>query len=109
LISISLALIPIGGYGPRWFMQDKHADPTDAVRIHLDLQSRQSVGIHWGTFVLTSEPLDEPPRLLAQACAERGVPAKTFRALAIGETLAVDTDPTEFQRNKEAPNKTAMQ
>ncbi|UXY17139.1 MBL fold metallo-hydrolase [Chitiniphilus purpureus] len=89
-----LALIPIGGYGPRWFMQEKHADPDDAVRIHQDLGARYSIGIHWGTFILTSEPVEEPPQLLAQALARYGVPQDRFLVLQPGQTWALRTQTT---------------
>ncbi|NDY91829.1 MBL fold metallo-hydrolase [Ideonella livida] len=88
-----LALIPIGGYGPRDFMQDKHVDPDQAVRIHRDLGARRSVGIHWGTFVLTAEPLDEPPHLLAEALERQGVAADAFTTEPPGRTLAVPLPP----------------
>ncbi len=84
-----IALIPIGAYEPRWFMKSQHVDPTEAVRIHLDLQARQSVGIHWGTFVLTDEPLDQPPRDLAAARTTQGVADDAFFVLAVGETRKI--------------------
>jgi N-acyl-phosphatidylethanolamine-hydrolysing phospholipase D len=89
-----LALVPIGGYGPRDFMREKHADPDDAVLIHQDIQARHSVAIHWGTFVLTAEPIDEPPKRLADARQRHGIDESAFRVLAIGETwmLPVATD-----------------
>lgn len=81
-----IALIPIGAYEPRWFMKSQHVDPAEAVQIHLDLHARQSVGIHWGTFALTDEPLDQPPRDLAAARTTRGLPEAAFSVVAIGET-----------------------
>ena len=39
----------------RWFMSPQHVDPAQAVDIHRDIRSKHSIGIHWGTFVLTSE------------------------------------------------------
>jgi len=81
-----LALIPIGAYEPRWFMSQQHVDPAEAVRIHLDLHARQSIGIHWGTFSLTDESLDEPPRALEVARREQGVADDAFGVMAIGET-----------------------
>jgi len=82
-----LALIPIGAYEPRWFMKEQHVNPEEAVRIHRDLQARRSLGIHWGTFELSDESLDEPPRALARARQVAGVPEDGFTVTAIGQTL----------------------
>jgi len=81
-----IALLPIGAYEPRWFMQRQHVDPDEAVRIHRDLGAKASLGIHWGTFELTDESLDEPPRRLAQARQAQGVSDSAFFTLAIGQT-----------------------
>lgn len=83
---IDLAMIPIGAYQPRWFMSAMHVEPEEAVRIHLDLQSLQSVAMHWGTFQLTEEPLDQPPQKLAQALAKKSVPVEKFWVFRHGET-----------------------
>lgn len=64
---IDLAFLPIGAYEPRWFMKDQHINPAEAVAIHHILQSRWSVGMHWGTFQLTDEEPDAPPAELALA------------------------------------------
>jgi N-acyl-phosphatidylethanolamine-hydrolysing phospholipase D len=81
-----LALIPVGAYEPRWFMKAQHANPAEAVQIHLDLAAQRSIGIHWGTFQLTDEALDEPPRALAAAARERGLADDAFTVMAVGET-----------------------
>ncbi len=81
-----LALLPIGAYEPRWFMKEQHIDPAEAVQIHLDLAARRSIGIHWGTFALTDEALDEPPRALETARRQRGLADDAFTVMAIGET-----------------------
>ena len=83
---IDLAALPIGAYEPRWFMQVMHINPEEAVRIHQDLRARYSVAMHWGTFVLTDEPLDEPPHKLAAARRAAGVPAEHFFVMQHGET-----------------------
>ena len=43
------SMIPIGAYSPRWFMSPIHCSPEDAVRVHEDIKSKRSVGMHWGT------------------------------------------------------------
>ena len=81
-----LAILPIGGYEPRWFMEKQHIDPTQAVQIHKDLGARYSVGMHWGVFELTDESLDEPPQALSVARVSAGVPAERFFVMKLGET-----------------------
>jgi L-ascorbate metabolism protein UlaG (beta-lactamase superfamily) len=86
---IDLALLPIGAYEPRWFMKDIHMNPAEAVQAHLDLGAHQSIAMHFGTFQLTPEGIDEPVRALAKALVERGVPAERFRALEVGEPVTL--------------------
>jgi N-acyl-phosphatidylethanolamine-hydrolysing phospholipase D len=81
-----LALIAIGGYEPRWFMKEQHVNPSEAVQIHRDLNAKRSIGIHWGTFELTDESLDAPPRALAEARRQAGLADEAFGVLAIGAT-----------------------
>ena len=81
-----LALLPIGAYEPRWFMRAQHIDPDEAVQIHRDLVAERSIGIHWGTFELTDESLDEPPQALARAARRAGLADDTFTVVAIGAT-----------------------
>ena len=83
---IDLAALPIGAYAPRWFMKTMHINPAEAVRAHQDLKARYSVGMHWGTFRMTDERLDEPPKKLAAAREEAGIPAHRFFLLQHGET-----------------------
>lgn len=61
-----LSAIPIAAYEPRWFHRPAHLDPADAVKVHQDVRSRRSVGVHCCTWSLTDEPLDEPPKLLVR-------------------------------------------
>jgi len=84
---IDLALIPIGAYAPRGFMRPVHVDPEEAVKIHQDVGSRLSLAMHWGTFRLTIEPLDEPPRWLAAALQAAELPGDVFQVPAPGETI----------------------
>jgi N-acyl-phosphatidylethanolamine-hydrolysing phospholipase D len=90
-----LALLAIGAYEPRWFMIEQHMNPREAVQAHRDLGARRSLGIHWGTFPLTDEALDQPPRDLDAARRAAGVAEADFFTLAIGETrwLAAQSKP----------------
>jgi L-ascorbate metabolism protein UlaG (beta-lactamase superfamily) len=85
-----LALIPIGAYAPRWFMGPQHVDPQQAVQIFEDVHAKKAIGIHWGTFELADEPLDEPPKLLAQAVHEAGLPDDAFTVLHHGQMIRLD-------------------
>ncbi|EDY86902.1 nape-hyDrolyzing phospholipase d [gamma proteobacterium HTCC5015] len=88
--SIDLALIPIGAYEPRWFMRDMHMNPEEAVQVHIDLQAKRSIAMHWGTFVLTDEAMDEPPKKLNEAKAVHGIQDDAFITLQHGQTLRGD-------------------
>ena len=83
----ALALLPIGAYEPRWFMADVHLDPEESVRAHLDLGSRNSVGVHFGTFQLTYEGREDPERDLEVAIEKFGLEDGVFRVIDPGETL----------------------
>jgi L-ascorbate metabolism protein UlaG (beta-lactamase superfamily) len=87
---IDLALLPIGAYEPRWFMQPIHMNPAEAVQAHLDLQAAQSVGMHFGTFQLTTEGIDAPLHALEEACRARDIPPPQFRALGFGESMRLE-------------------
>ncbi len=84
-----LAILPIGAYEPRWFMQDQHMNPAEAVRAHLDLAAGLSLGSHFGCFQLTDEAIDAPVRELAIARRRYRVDPDRFRVLETGETLQV--------------------
>ncbi len=82
----ALSLLPIGAYEPRWFMADVHLDPFEAVQAHLDLRSRHSIAMHFGTFRLTYEGIEEPIVDLRQAMLDLGIPPRDFDVLKPGET-----------------------
>jgi L-ascorbate metabolism protein UlaG (beta-lactamase superfamily) len=81
-----LALLPIGAYEPRWFMGPVHMNPTDAVQAFQDLQAKRAIGMHFGTFQLTAEPIDAPLKDLAIAKTEANLPDDAFTTLDCGET-----------------------
>jgi len=84
---LDAALLPIGAYDPPWFMEKQHMNPEQAVQAFLDLGARRLVAMHWGTFKLTDEPLDEPPRRLRAEWRRRGLPEQPLLVPAIGETI----------------------
>jgi L-ascorbate metabolism protein UlaG (beta-lactamase superfamily) len=84
---IDLALLPIGAYEPRWFMQSVHMNPEEAVQAHQDLEASESVGMHFGTFQMTIEGIDEPLRALDDACRAKNIPRSQFHTLGFGESL----------------------
>jgi L-ascorbate metabolism protein UlaG (beta-lactamase superfamily) len=86
---IDLALLPIGAYEPRWFMRAVHMNPAEAVQAHLDIEPAASIGMHFGTFQLTTEAIDEPLRALEEACRAHGLPPSHFRTVAFGESVRV--------------------
>ncbi len=88
--SFDLAAIPIGAYEPRWFMKQAHVNPEESVLIHQDIGARYSVAIHWGTFALTDEPLDEPPKMLRKALIEKEIPSHHFFVMQHGETRSLN-------------------
>jgi L-ascorbate metabolism protein UlaG (beta-lactamase superfamily) len=80
-----LATLPIGAYEPRWFMQDQHMNPAEAVEAGLLLGADRMLGHHWGTFQLTDEGIEQPVEALAQACAEHGLAPERFVAMRPGQ------------------------
>lgn len=82
-----LALIGIGAYEPRTFMQSVHASPEDAVEIARAVRARKTIGMHWGTIVLTPEDPFEPPVRFRQAAIDQGYGADNAVVLKIGESF----------------------
>jgi L-ascorbate metabolism protein UlaG (beta-lactamase superfamily) len=83
---IDLALMPVGAYEPRWFMQPMHLNPEEAVRACRELVATRMATMHWGTFVLSAEPVVEPAERAAKAWLDAGLPREHLWDLAVGET-----------------------
>jgi N-acyl-phosphatidylethanolamine-hydrolysing phospholipase D len=89
-----LALLPIGLCSPRDFMSNVHANSWDSIRMHQDVKSRKSIGMHWGTvrggLSQYYEDVRTPPKHWKMACEEAGLTwGEEIGLLDIGETLAL--------------------
>ncbi|MGE0111707.1 MBL fold metallo-hydrolase [Aquabacterium sp.] len=70
-------------------MKDQHVNPEESVQIFEDLGCKRALAVHWGTFQLTDEPLDQPPRDLAIALRARHLSAEQFQVRPIGSTMTI--------------------
>jgi L-ascorbate metabolism protein UlaG (beta-lactamase superfamily) len=86
---IDVSLSPIGAYAPRWFMEDAHMDPDEAVEIFKRLGEPATLGYHWGVFQLTDEPINEPAERLAAALSRERIDPALFRTLEPGEAWEI--------------------
>ncbi|MFL6859099.1 MAG: MBL fold metallo-hydrolase [Allosphingosinicella sp.] len=84
-----LAILPIGAYSPRDVMQSNHMDPDEAVEAFRRLGARTALGVHWGTFQLTFEPIGDPPRRLAAALKAKGIAPGRFVTTEAGQSFEV--------------------
>jgi L-ascorbate metabolism protein UlaG (beta-lactamase superfamily) len=81
------ALLPIGAYEPRWFMQGQHMNPEDSAQAFVDLGAERFFAMHWGTFVLTDEPVDQPPAFIRDVWAARALRHEALSIPSVGETI----------------------
>jgi N-acyl-phosphatidylethanolamine-hydrolysing phospholipase D len=88
-------LLPVGAYEPRWFMRVMHMNPEEAVQAFADVTTGRSgdavlLPIHWGTFKLTDEPMDEPPRRTGELWSLSGRNPNHLWVMKHGETRVLD-------------------
>ena len=93
---IDWAMLPIGGYAPRWFMESQHIGPDEAGRAFEGLRARNLLAMHWGTFRLTDEAVGEPVARLRAWWTERGLPDTRLWIPDLGE-------PCELVSSSRAP------
>jgi L-ascorbate metabolism protein UlaG (beta-lactamase superfamily) len=90
-----LAILPIGAYEPRWFMEAQHQNPAEAVQALKLLKASHAAGMHWGTFQLTNEAVGAPAEELAREMDAAGLSRERFRAMRPGEVWDVPSAPAE--------------
>jgi N-acyl-phosphatidylethanolamine-hydrolysing phospholipase D len=83
-----VAALPIGAYVPAEIMKWVHVTPEESVQAFVDLGARTMVAMHWGTFDLADEPLDEPPVRMIAAIQRRNIEASRAWILKVGESRA---------------------
>lgn len=91
--SFVLALLPIGAYEPRYFMQPQHTSPEEAVQIALDTGTTVALGIHWGTFPLADEPYAEPAERFARALHDQEHTSLSGKPLRPGDCWQLHAEP----------------
>ena len=84
--ALDMALLPVGGYEPRWYRQPMALDPTQAVQAYKDLGAKRAVALHWGSFDLSTETIDAARTELPKAVAAAGVSPDDFLVMQNGET-----------------------
>ena len=81
-----LVAVPIGAYEPSAMMKESHMNPEEAIRAAIDLNAKSAIAIHYGTFDLSDEPLDEPPNRFLEAAAASALGTDNAWVFKIGET-----------------------
>ncbi len=81
-----VAALPIGAYLPPEIMKLVHLTPEEATQAFVDLDARVMLGMHWGTFDVADEPLDEPPARMLAEIRRRDIDPSRAWVLKIGET-----------------------
>jgi L-ascorbate metabolism protein UlaG (beta-lactamase superfamily) len=88
--SPDIVAIPIGAFEPRYIMKNSHLNPEEAVQTFKDLGAKIAVAIHWGTFILSQEKVDEPIKRLKRSLIKNLIEEERFRILKHGESILVD-------------------
>lgn len=97
------ALIGIGAYKPRWFMQPNHISPYEALAASRDMNAGLTIPMHYGTFDLSDEPLSDPPKVFAEEADRQNI---NITIPALGELISLHKQNT---KDSEAATQSALQ
>lgn len=86
---IDVACLPLGAYEPRWFMRAQHMSPEQSLDALAALSAQHFVGMHWGAYDLSDEPLTAGPALAIEHAAQRNLPMERMHVLLPGGSLAL--------------------
>jgi L-ascorbate metabolism protein UlaG (beta-lactamase superfamily) len=86
---IDVACLPLGAYEPRWFMSAQHMSPEQSLQAQVDLNATHFVGMHWGTYDLSNEPIEAGPVLVQRVAAERGIGPDRLHVIEPGGSVAL--------------------
>lgn len=87
---IDAACLPLGAYEPKWFMAAQHMSPDESLAALRDLSGSHFVGMHWGTFDLSDEPVEAGPERLAELVRMQALEPERFHVLLPGGTVALE-------------------
>ncbi|MEX2477220.1 MAG: MBL fold metallo-hydrolase [Gracilimonas sp.] len=87
--NITVGLIPIGAYKPRWFMKPMHVNPEEAIQAHKDVGARISFGMHFGTFPLADDGMNDPENDFSRAIQRPENIGVNFKLLTEGDSFRV--------------------
>lgn len=86
---VDMACLPLGAYEPRWFMQTQHMSPEQSLDARKALRATHFVGMHWGAYDLSDEPLTAGPKLVREQAAARGLQKERLHVLSPGGSIAL--------------------
>jgi N-acyl-phosphatidylethanolamine-hydrolysing phospholipase D len=71
-------------------MKESHMNPEEALKTAFDLNAKKSIGMHWGTFILTTEPIEEPKQILGNLIIEYELEEDFFKTILPGDIYLFD-------------------
>ncbi len=86
--NIDICLMPIGAYKPDYIMKQNHVSPREAVQAFHDLNGKEFIPMHYGTFDLSDEPFGEPLRLIREMKKEKAIDGK-LTVLDVGQAYRI--------------------